>query len=210
MIAAMLLLLSLVVPHAGTPELVEGPVTRAVRLVIVQPPNETVDAVAIQTAQQAVVDAAAFWHDRAPFVVDLALASTEVLTTEAEVYTDTAWSAGLASTDVSRVTIAVIDNRNSGKLLRGRQGGWAQPWNALAVAVLRHVVGQNALPAMIAHELGHVLFDLPDLYPILGACAHTDIMCYQVAAYNMPTIGCTSLATLGYPCQRVNMPLAMR
>jgi len=202
MIAAMLFMLALVIPHA--------PVTRSIRLVVVQPPNETVDAVAIQTAQQAVVGANAFWHDRAPFVVDLALASTEVLTTEADVYGDTAWSAGLASTEVSRITIVVIDNRNSGKLLFAHRGGWAQPWNALAVVLLHPVVGQNALPAMIAHELGHVLFDLPDLYPIPGACAHTDIMCYQVAAYNMPAIGCTSLATLGYPCQRVNMPLAMR
>lgn len=185
-----------------------APIQRSVRLIVVQPPYETVDAAAIQTAQQGVRDAATFWRMRAPFVVDLVLVSTEVITIEGDVYRDTAWSIGLA--DPNYVTIVIIDNRKSGgKLLLGRQGGWAQPWNALAVMLLRQSVGQNALPAMIAHELGHVLFDLPDLYVIPGACSMPDIMCYQIVAYNTPTIGCVSVARLGYPCKRVYLPVAM-
>ncbi len=187
--------------------LLPAPVQRSVRLIVVQPPYETVDAAAVWAAQQGVIDAAAFWRSRAPFTVDLLLVETSIITTEIDVFSGTEWSIGLA--DPNDVTIVIIDNRNSGKLLFTRQGGWAQPWNALAVVLLRHVVGLNALPAMIAHELGHVLFDLPDLYAIPGACSMPDIMCYQVVAYNAPTIGCVSLALLGAPCKRVYLPVGV-
>jgi hypothetical protein len=187
-----------------------APSPRTIRLVLIAPVGETVDMTAIQTAQQSVMGAASFWHDRAPFAFELWIASTETITTTADVYTrDIAWAMGLG--DPQHITIVVVDNRVSRRqLLLGDAGGWAAPWANLAVVTLRQAVGLNALAAIIAHELGHVLFNLPDLYDIPGACTHTDIMCFYVAAYNTPAIGCASLAALGYPCQKVHMPTLLR
>lgn len=47
--------------------------------------------------------------------------------------------------------------------------------------------------AVIAHELGHVLFKLPDWYLQLGMCNSIDIMCEPVSAYTNHVIGCRSL-----------------
>jgi len=60
--------------------------------------------------------------------------------------------------------------------------------------------------AIIAHEFGHLMFGLPDLYHD-NPCNVTDIMCNPVQAYRMGMIGCQSLATLGKPCMFVSLPL---
>lgn len=50
--------------------------------------------------------------------------------------------------------------------------------------------------ATIAHELGHVLFDLPDWYLQPGSCDLIDIMCEPVSAYTSGVVGCRSLNTI--------------
>lgn len=46
--------------------------------------------------------------------------------------------------------------------------------------------------AVVAHELGHVLFGLPDWYLQSGACEFIDVMCEPVSAYYSRIIGCRS------------------
>lgn len=56
------------------------------------------------------------------------------------------------------------------------------------------------LEAAIAHELGHALYNLPDLYFDHSCAEITDIMCSAAPAYNARWIGCITLEKLGRPC----------
>jgi hypothetical protein len=69
------------------------------------------------------------------------------------------------------------------------------------------VMSRSNQQATIAHELGHVLFDLPDSYLDDLACVQVDIMCDPSVAYYNNNLGCRSREVLGHPCFRVYMPV---
>jgi hypothetical protein len=95
------------------------------------------------------------------------------------------------------VTLFVIDSPYS---LTGDAVGQSQTPMGI-IWVLR--TDGEAFEATVAHELGHVLYDLPHAYD-----AGADIMgLVPLAAYQVPMVGCASLERLGRPCARVFFPL---
>jgi hypothetical protein len=78
-------------------------------------------------------------------------------------------------------------------------------WPALGCSEWHKVtIVDGAGPWVAAHELGHAVYGLPDLYEGL------DIMNpFQAReAYEVGAVGCASLAALGAPCRRVYLPIA--
>lgn len=99
--------------------------------------------------------------------------------------------------------IYVVAHRPGADLgLVGGHSGLAWPGRIVALEQPRY----GPLAPLVAHEIGHAVYRLPDL-----DSDATDIMArgYQIA-YRRGVVGCTSLAALGRPCQRVGLPLLAR
>lgn len=178
-----------------------APVERAARIVIVEPPGETYDAALGVQAAQATAGAAAWWHALSPITTTVVISETQVVTTSADVLADLDWMLPYLS-DNGPLTIYVLDNRVSGRLLWGDAGGTGSSAYGGFVVV---TAGGGSLDARIAHELGHALYRLPDVRVCTG-----DIMCNPGYAYAARVIGCASLAGLGAPCKITYLPLIVR
>lgn len=186
---ALIFILSLLVPPA--------PIVRDVRIVFVEPVGEAYSPVRATQAQTAITSAAAFWSGYAA----LSVTSTSILTTTGDTFGDLTWSLPMLAPN-GPVTIFILDNNVSNARLPGGDVGDAQDYYG-AIWVCQF---GDVLPAVLAHELGHVLFGLPDWYRAPELCAHPDIMCDHVAAFQRGFIGCASLAFIGTPCHEVFIP----
>lgn len=113
--------------------------------------------------------------------------------------------ATLPSAEGSAITIYVVDNSESRRLFFGSYGGYAQDFYRAATGL-----SSTFLAATLAHELGHVLYGLPDWYRDPTLCYATDIMCDGVAAYNAGVIGCRTLDFIGRPCEKIYLPIAYK
>lgn len=89
--------------------------------------------------------------------------------------------------------------------------------------VIGTVYGSNALVVLdprqlpwtpqstVAHELGHILYNLPDWYRTDPTCTRgMDLMCNAEAAYVHGWLGCRSLAWIGSPCKTTYLPLTQK
>lgn len=84
--------------------------------------------------------------------------------------------------------------------------GLAYGGNVITVLEPRQMPWTRA--ATIAHEVGHVVYTLPDLYRDDPACAQgLDLMCNADAAYIQSWLGCRSLARIGGACRPIYLPL---
>lgn len=188
-LARLLLLLPLLAlalgpaPHArAAPDL--G--VRPVRLVL-----RSTDAAVLTAADAAritahVEAALAWWSARGPDRLTLAAVAAE----------SGPWLPGEMDPDPVPTIYAVGDPGTDAYALHRR--GWAYIASGLP---------DEEWPHTVAHELGHLLYDLNDLY-LTRDCGRTlDIMCASRTAYDAGTIGCVSLAALGRPCQRTYLPL---
>lgn len=187
---ALIVMLSFLFPPA--------PLTRDVRVIFVEPTGESFNQTRANAALGAIQTAMAFWQGHAV----LTITSTSILTlTDPTTFSDLTWSLPMLAPN-GPVTIFILDNTVSNARLPGGDVGDAQDYfRAIWVCQFGDV-----LPAVLAHELGHVLFDLPDLYRTPDQCAHPDIMCDHVAAFQRGFIGCNSLAFLGTPCHAAYLP----
>lgn len=175
-----------------------APLVRNVRIVLVEPPGEAYSPARAAQARLGVDSAVAFWDSYAA----LSITGTTILTlTDATTFSDLTWSLPMLAPG-GPVTIFVLDNSVSNARLSGGGVGDAQEYFR---AIWACQFG-DVLAPLIAHELGHVLFDLPDLYYTPDACTHPDIMCDHVAAFQRGFIGCQSLAFIGTPCHEVYIP----
>lgn len=168
-------------------------------LIYVESPGETFSPAQRATTRAQVADALAWW-DRAAVAGGLAppgLALVEVQTAQVDDPFAPLWFAPLVTYDNPALEIYVVANHRARALLRGRFAGEAAPAYRALFAVAHAYPG---LAPTVAHELGHVLYDLPDLYERPGQCRAMDLMCYPAPAYAAGTLGCRSLATLGQPC----------
>jgi hypothetical protein len=167
-----------------------------VHLLFIQPTGEVYTQQEQAETIQAVHDSAAFWG----YAVDIV--DTQLITTNVDVYNEpiTMWST-LSVAEQNEVYVYAVDHSSSGALLFG-YGGYAQDYYRLLV-----IVNGNAQDARIAHELGHVLYGLPDWYKIPGKCNAPDIMCDAEYAYRKNIKGCNTLAFLGTPCYTISLPL---
>jgi len=178
------------------------PIERAITVVFVEPAGETLTAEERQNALSAIADAAAWWEALSPIPTQLTIGATQSMTTTEDVYTTLPIIPG-------NLTVVVIDNTASGALIQGHT-------EAAASYDLRMIWTTTSrgtpLPVRMAHELGHAVYNLPDLYKTPALCTLTDIMCMsQRDAYVTKQIGCQSLAYLGYPCvlHRLYAPFAV-
>jgi hypothetical protein len=175
-----------------------APIGREIRIVFVQPAGETFTAEEQTRAGETVEAALGWWAALSPITTTLAISAAEAITVEEEI-NDPPWWITRYFEPSPYVTIAILDNSESGAPLWG--GGYAGANTAYDVVLITSTTTDlpNATAALLAHELGHVLYDLPDLYT--GGCQHTDIMCNPVTAFNERIIGCESRAVIGAPCR---------
>lgn len=180
------------------------PIVLPVAIVVVESPGETLDAEQRTSATQAVADALDWWAALAPR--SLAWEFTDERTISAEnPFIDSAWLSPHLSYHGETIELYLVANHATHRgLLGGGYAGFAAP--AYRAAVVTTWSAGGAAPA-IAHELGHVLYGLPDLYTVPGGCAETDIMCEPTSAYRQRWIGCESLAALGAACNRAWLPV---
>lgn len=188
-------ILALVLSSIATPQ----PVQRAVSLVYVQPQGETFTDEERTRAYTTTDSALVWWQQLAPNPVNTTITSEQMIT-----ITDTfdiEWLTPYLIPDNPNITILIVDNSTSMRMLWGETAGQAQDYYGLIV-VVNTVPGDLAAP--IAHELGHVVYHLHD---IRDNCT-LDIMCYSsvATAYNLRTLGCVSLEKLGGRCYRVYLP----
>lgn len=167
----------------------------AITILFVEPPGESF-TVAQQCEELRDIQAALeWWQSLSPVPTRLHIAQTQFITTTEDVYETLPIGEG-------DLTIVVIDNRQSGRLIQDRiEGGASYDLGTVWVVT----TDNNA--ARVTHELGHALYNLPDLYSTPALCIGIDIMCgTQRDAYQQRFIGCQSLAYLGRPCQRTYLP----
>lgn len=174
------------------------PVKRDVRIVFVQPNGEVFTLEERAQAREAVEAALGWWEELSPISTTLTISATETITVESAV-NDPPWWIERYFEPSPFVTIVILDNSESGSELWA--GGYAGANTYYDVVLITSTTTDlpNATTALLAHELGHVLYDLPDLYT--KGCYHTDIMCNPITAFNERIIGCLSRAAMGVPCQ---------
>jgi hypothetical protein len=169
-------------------------------LVFVQPNGETYTPQEQAYTVQQVTEAAAFWGYT---VTELHTRKFEIAidpytnSLDAWGYVDRVWKPNQA------ITIYIVDNSISGNyFFNNSSSGYAHIADRWIVVRLN-----DSLAAVTAHELGHVLYGLPDWYTQAGKCTAIDIMCDANAAYSSGIKGCLTLAFIGHPCYTVSLPL---
>lgn len=159
-------------------------------LFFVQPKGETFTEQEQQEVIQSTQAALDFWGIEAEIRTQI-------------IYVDNPYSVPTwAVSSQSEKRLYIVDNSESGTQLLGNLAGYADFYHGFAVAVNR-----SYLPAVIAHEFGHLWYNAPDLYRIPGACNQLDIMCDAYSAYNAGIIGCQTLERIGRTCYKVYLPL---
>jgi hypothetical protein len=190
----------------------DNTVNYTVRIVYVQPAGETFTAEERAYAYQSVQAAAVWWEELSPITTTLDIVdTTEVLSPSFDVYAhhEQLFAEGVVVPAVSpgEMLLFIVDNSTSRRELTGGWGS-ADGLGYYRGAVL--VVNTGEIASLIAHEFGHALYDLEDLYiqPRKTPAGTLDIMDYTVGiAFQQKTIGCTSLAALGKPCAQVYLPV---
>jgi hypothetical protein len=183
-IAALLLSLT---PPADPP--------RPIHIVYVEPPGAVWTAQERTEARAGVLAALDFWQQLAPAPIPLAITSERTITTTGDIYAQLTWSRPYWQPP--GLTVFLIDGN---AWILGTS--LAQSQTPLGLIWALRASGDD-FAATIAHELGHVVYELPHQYQ-----DGNDIMGFAVtAAYQAGRIGCASLAELGRPCVSVWLPL---
>lgn len=191
----MIYVLALLVAFLPPPKM-----TRAITVVFVEPPGEQFTGTMQAQAYADTAQALAWWEALSPTPTTLRITATRTMTVTSDVYATLPYFSG-------DLTIVIIDNQQSARLLDDRARGLANPSAGMVWVV--HGTGGISLQADIAHELGHAVYGLPDRYQTPGACVAMDIMCFRHdQAYAAHWIGCGSLADLGAPCRATYLPIA--
>lgn len=174
-------------------------VDRGITIVFVEPPGEQFTNTMQAQAYGDTAQALAWWKTLSPIPTELRVKATRAITGTNEVYTTLPYFSG-------DLTIVIIDNQQSGRLLEDRARGLANGDAGMVWVVLG--TGGMPLQADIAHEIGHAVYGLPDLYQTPDACVAMDIMCFRHdQAYAARWIGCGSRALLGDPCRVTYLPI---
>lgn len=185
-------------------------ISRSVHLVIAVPADEVLEGVEQSAIIAQAQDALTFWQDHSPITTTLMLASDMTildLAPSINPYADTGYYRPFEHWGQSDIYVMVVENSASRAIFAEGAAGFADPGYGFAAAVAHGYPGEDALGATLAHELGHVLYGLPDR----GWCSD-DLMCSPspVAAYRAGWLGCRTLETLGAPCARVWVPLIQK
>jgi hypothetical protein len=172
-------------------------IVQSVQIIYVQPSGETFTADEQAVAYTSVQAALDWWHELSPITTTLTITGTRIFTTTADVYDSADWLEPFFIYRNPVITVLIVDNSVSRRVFYRNRAAKARNWYATTWAVLHGFPGSTGLASTITHELGHILYDLPDLY--YQACK-LDIMCWPASAYPARYIGCVSLQRLGASC----------
>jgi hypothetical protein len=196
-----LLMLTFVTPtHAAA-----APTTVHVYLAV--PPGQPVTPEDVTQADALVQQATAWWTDHHPAHPTFTVRAPQVVVMPQP--GTAGWLQDMPVRPADGVAVWVYVNHDPFYLFPNysgyQPGGLAYGGNALVV------FDQQSLPwatqAAITHELGHVLYQLPDWYTTDPTCSRgIDIMCHSSAGYINGIVGCRSMAWLGYPCDVPETP----
>jgi len=177
--------------------LVRQPAPREAVIVWVDQPGVSWDASARDVAR-ADIDAALAWWQRQD-VGSIPLVTAERTITVDDPFDTPGWMRPYVTWESATLEIYMVANPRGQRLLHGRYLGMA----ADGYHAMFAVGGTPYTAAIVAHELGHVLFGLDDL-PLTTP----DLMGNAIGAYRAGGIGCQSRAALGQPCTpRVWLPV---
>jgi hypothetical protein len=169
---------------------------RPIHIIYVEPPGAVWTAEEQAAARASVQRALDFWQHLAPAPLPLSIASARLITSTDDIYDQFDWSRPYFAGPPD-LTLFLIDGATP---LLGQYTGQSQ--TPLGLIWVLYSGGAD-VEATLAHELGHVVYGLPHQYE-----EKVDIMgLAPLIAYQVPTIGCASLAALGRPCARVWLPL---
>lgn len=193
-----LLLLTLVHPSAPAPT--------TVHVYLAVPPGQPVTADDAPHARQMVAEATAWWTAHHPAQPVFAAGTPQVVDMP-QPGTD-GWLQDMPVRPADGVTVWLYVNRDPFYLIPSSTRevlGTVYGTNALTVLDPRQLSWTPQ--AAMTHELGHVLYQLPDWYTTDPSCSRgIDIMCNSSAGYINGIVGCRSMAWLGYPCDVPETP----
>lgn len=178
-----------------------------VRLIVAVPPGQPMTDDDIRTSMQIATDALAFWTRHDPAHPVYVLDSVQVLDVPQPSDDDALWRAPIVAMPQDMPTVWVYVNHDPFYLFPGYQrnvSGMAILNSALVVLEQHRFRWSSA--AILAHELGHVLYHLNDLYDD-GPCDPYDLMCAPETAYHADWLGCQSLAAIGGGCKTQYLPI---
>lgn len=178
-----------------------------VRVYFVQPEHETFTQEEQQSSIIGITHAYQYWQTNG-YTKTVEIEPKGILYPNASPYStilDQWYGIPLVDND-EITTILVVDNQTTLSTVLGMEGYSQEYYNIIAVVLYPFGRSQTYFESVVAHELGHILYHLPDLY--YSTCAN-DIMCYPYHPYKNGFVGCTSLASLGRPCAKYYIPLIM-
>lgn len=156
--------------------------------------NEARSIAAIKTAL-------AWWYELAPQPIVTEILEPDRIYVENPAGTND-WLYDVLTFENEVLEIYIIANGPDDVLFYDYDAVSAPAYNA-AIAL---EYGWHPLEITLTHELGHVLYDIPDWYHS-GIYCPIDIMCLSLAdAYYSKFIGCISLEYLGRPCRKTYLP----
>lgn len=150
---------------------------------------------------QHVSNALDYWNRNAPQYTAYEITEVSEIYI-ANPYSNMSWIAGQGTLDNAELEIYIVANSRE-VFLQEYAGLAVYNYNAVLV-VLNSLQG---LEPLLAHELGHILYNLPDFYDVPGLCTRNDIMCFNYKqAYDRDMLGCLTLEYLGGQCNYVYLP----
>lgn len=155
----------------------------------------------LKVAKPAVEGAIDYWNTTLPFSYTLVLSQSELLFYPGRV--DTYELLFDAPAVPGAINLYFVDTEKVSE-----RTAWSAAWLGKAMSTIR----TDRLAGLIAHELGHVLYNLPDLYgPNSETYDPFDIMDGDVMfAYRNKSLGCRTRINLGLPCYQVRTPMVKK
>lgn len=189
-IAILLALLLLVfAPAQAQPTRAPLPAAVAVRLLLIGSDAHPIDEAEAETRADQVRAALAWWSARVPTALTLDSVERRDRWPPAD---------GLAASPPGTATI----------YLAGDPGIEAWGDYTLRSVYMETGLTGRQFESTVAHEVGHAVFNLVDLYYWEELCpeGEPDIMCAARTAYDRGVVGCRSLKRLGIWCQVTYIP----
>lgn len=150
---------------------------------------------------QHVTNAFAYWYRNSPLVVSHEIIEVSSIFVE-DPFSSTKWLNDYGTLHSNIIDIYILANER--ELIYNRISGIVLDTHN-AVIIIEH--STSGIEALLAHELGHAIYGIPDWYKSVDMCSGIDIMCFgPKAAYDRDMLGCLTLEYLGGDCSYVYLP----
>lgn len=178
-----------------------------VRIYFVQPDNEIFTQEEQAASIVGIRNAYSFWQTNG-YTKTIEIDTTGMLYPKTSPYSTllTEWYDTPLIEDNPITTIFIVNNKTTQSKLFTSEGYNQEYYNIIVALLYPFGETQTHFESVLAHELGHNLYHLPDLY--YTKCSN-DIMCRPYYPYQRGFVGCKSLAYIGRPCTLYYVPLIM-